>query len=415
MSQRDWINHPTLLVGGAGQPLFQIGVAGETIEPTTILDGFVLRSGYRWGAVINQSGAATIRNCTFESCAGWAINNNRYGGTISNCAFINGQFSAIHNSTSTPRISGCSFLNNVEPNNNGGAIEEFASRPVVTDCLFSNNVASAGGAIYSRDGGFTLERCVFLANRSSAIKIESAAGLGYLIRNCLFEGNVNWRGAAIANNDWTLRVINCTFVGNQSGAGGGAIDHQAWGGLVANSIFWGNSASQAAAYGLQDEQAQIINYGSLTISNSCIQGLGQYRYAGNGNLGLDPVFVAPGSDYHLSVTSPVLGGGNPGLLAGATSDLDGNPRTRSGGPGSGLDLGAYQCQEPASALVALFSVPQPVSACLLTTPTVSFSASARSDLSGSVWLVDAAAAGCRRPMRFCSPMWFKVGRPISRP
>ena len=205
------------------------------------------------------------------------------------------------------------------------------------------------------------------------------------IRNSLFIGNQSFNGGATEASGDLLRVVNSTLVASQSVAGGGAISFYGGGGLVANCILWGNTATDAA-YRRTTEQAQLLfSGGTLTVSNTCLQGLSQF--AGNGNVGFDPLFAAGGGDYRLTARSPAIGLGEPALLADATADLAGNPRLRSGGPGTGLDAGAFQFQGAPGSPVAILSGPQPISVCA-SGHALNFSASLTNDLTEAVWLVD---------------------------
>ena len=384
--QRDWASHPTIVVGADSQPIFRI----QNRNSATVVDGFILRGRHSRGAIANDTGAATIRNCAFDGCLGWAINNNHYSGLIANCIFTNGQDTAIWDWESAPFIRNCQFLNN-HTRHYGAALYEMRSRPTVTDCIFSNNAADwSGGAIYGDRGGLTVDRCFFYGNTGGAIDFQGGE-FACLIRNSLFRANNGWNGAAIEHFGSTLQVVNCTLVENQSRSRGGAIVHSGAGGLVANSILWGNTAS--AEYHLTLEQAQLLLWsGTLTVSNCLIQGL--QSFGGQGNLGYDPLFVRSIGDYHLMDCSPALGAGNPGLLAAATTDLEGHPRTRSGGRGSGLDLGAYQFQGAPAEAVELYEAPQSVTFCSTAwAPTAVFSASLGMDLSGSAWLVKTNSGG----------------------
>jgi hypothetical protein len=96
---------------------------------------------------------------------------------------------------------------------------------------------------------------------------------------------------------------------------------------IDSSILWGNAAPEQIGY---DGSATIF------VSNSCIQGLN--TYAGNGNIGEDPLFLnAAGGDFHLSAASPCIDAGNPDFTPDpSVTDIDGQPRLMS----CRLDMGA---------------------------------------------------------------------------
>ena len=80
---------------------------------------------------------------------------------------------------------------------------------------------------------------------------------------------------------------------------------------VSNSIFWGDSP---------DEIADSISEPTITYSD--IQG----GYDGTGNINADPLFVDPGSDYHLSPDSLCIDAGTNNALNLPDFDFEGNPR-----------------------------------------------------------------------------------------
>jgi hypothetical protein len=82
------------------------------------------------------------------------------------------------------------------------------------------------------------------------------------------------------------------------------------------------------------------SFGTLTVQTSNFWGNSTDLNGVSGNPGLlfvDPLYAAPGSDYHLAPTSPCIDAGGPST---ATHDFDGFPR-----PSNGVhDIGAYELQ-----------------------------------------------------------------------
>jgi hypothetical protein len=71
-------------------------------------------------------------------------------------------------------------------------------------------------------------------------------------------------------------------------------------------------------------------------SNNLCFGVGNCPSQLTASIDADPQFVAPGSDFHLSPTSPAINAGV--TTSGAATDFDGTPRPQ----GAASDIGAYE-------------------------------------------------------------------------
>lgn len=189
-------------------------------------------------------------------------------------------------------------------------------------CTFSRNWASYGGAIYNNSSStLTLANCILTENYAA----EQGAGIydnggDIMLTNCLFYRNATGdgeygnggEGAGIRCGHYTdLLLRNCTFVTNEAHSGGGGISCLSLTDLtVTDCIFWANSDD-----GGMDESAQIHG-GPPVISYSCIQGLS--TFAGNGNIGDDPNFIAgPLGNYYLSQVAAGQDSNSPCIDAGS--------------------------------------------------------------------------------------------------
>ena len=207
-----------------------------------------------------------------------------------------------------PVLDLCTFKNNTATD--GGAVYvESSSKPTVVNCRFLANTADEdGGAFYSRDGRITCGNCLFSANSSG------------------INGGVIYSWSSYSR--WTM--VNCTFTGNSAEGQGGGLYNQYPNSYqtLHNSVLWDNSDS-----GGSGESAQIhVNSGSPTVGYSCIQGL--EAFAGNGNIGSDPLFVDPrgpdaqpgteDDDLRLEPGSPCIDAAENAAVLEDQADLDGD-------------------------------------------------------------------------------------------
>lgn len=323
LSQRNWTNNITLLTGTNG-PVIQ---NSEPCDNTALLDGFVV-SARSYPATISLNDASPVlRNCLFASNQNDVIQS--LGSLlVTNCVFAGNAQVSVFNYGSNITIAGCSFESNQnysvqnEPSAGLGTL-------VINDSIFQDNAYEA-------------------VNNSSVL----------LVTNCLFAGNVGNDGAAVANNG-TLAMVNCTLVNNSAIYQGGGVDNLGGTALLVNSIFWNNQAPTPVEIAQIFSTTNLSDFSTngLSISNCLIQGLS--IFAGNSNVGFDPLFVdANTGAFELSPYSSAIGAGNIAFINGASLDLAGNPRVVNGS----VDLGAYETGT-AQGNVQLSSVPASQSSC----------------------------------------------------
>ena len=257
---------------------------------------------------------------------------------------------------------------NIIENNQGGAdhgagVVISARQGLFTKNLVINNHANQN-TDYGWAGGLILTRCRYFADPKSYVELSNniyrgntakSAGGGVfvddyayaLMRNELIVGNKthHGRGSGLYVNAPASRVflINCTLADNSSllePSNASAIfiegDGSAHSADVVgkNLIIWGNSGTGI----------DIADGGTLEISFSDIQG----GFSGLGNIQADPLFVNPGSDYHLlslggywdeSLQTWLPGSAqSPGIDAGDPSFSEGNEPMPHG---QRINLGAY--------------------------------------------------------------------------
>lgn len=199
-------------------------------DPTAILDGVTIRSGYadsgetfspRGGNIFVDGGTPTIRGCIVErGRTEWA-----------------GAGLAAFNSAA-PLVEDCVFRFNRYANYGGGVANIQGSATWLVRCVFEFNVASAGAAVYNGPIRFDLAEPPALVHmeecelRHNGTAQTSGAGVGLFdqsgaatVDRCRFIGNTTVGGGGgvyLANS--AARLTDCEFVGNvgQGDGGGGA-------------------------------------------------------------------------------------------------------------------------------------------------------------------------------------------------
>ncbi len=345
LSERDVINHPTILSGdfnqddtvsGQGTDLFISNssenayhvfvISGITGNP--VIDGLVIQNGnadagsndsYSWnGPVYRDLGGGLylydtdiqIRNCTFQ------YNYARHGGGVSS------------SSTNT----------------------------VVEDCIFDRNIGTSDGGGYCMYFGFsggpdsydTFNNCVFTANKSNSGALDIMEGNVSDINNSIFYGN-QVSGLEVVS-DATCNVHNSTFLDNSISVK--AYGYSSSGPTTINVVncILGNQA-------INDNQNNTV----ISVSHSLL--IESSDYAGiNGNInnqnanfmgvsnpqGADGIWMTADDGLRLGNCSPAenAGDGTSGSsVMTKTTDIAGQPRFYNG---STVDMGAYEYQSASS-------------------------------------------------------------------
>jgi len=190
-------------------------VAGSNTDSTAVIDGFTVQGGNAngiplgcvgplgaddGGAVFVENGNPTIRGCTF----------------IANRAFDNGGAILLENSDS--KVSFCTFIGNradAASAQGGGALAVgFMGSPVIDSCLFDHNsCAHDGGAVFNiSENTVMLTHCTFIGNSAedggALASSVSASGCG-IVANSIFSGNsATSNGGAIANLNGFTTLTN---------------------------------------------------------------------------------------------------------------------------------------------------------------------------------------------------------------
>lgn len=310
--------------------------AACVIDSFTIIGGNAVVGGYpvdRGGAV-HATGPSVISRCVFRD------NYGIYGGAmfadksaqVSDCTFelnkaqYSGGAIELTSAALAHTFRRCTFRGNVAGNGSGGAVDFYYSYPLFVGCTFAGNQASGfGGAIRGSYYPLTCINCGFFGNTSGGVGGGVWVEMAGTLTGCVFSGNTATSYAGAANG--IAEMYNCTVVNNHSnGSSSGGIQ-AANSVTVRNSILWGNSDPASGS----GQFAQMAVYGSITISNSTVQGW-TGSWGGTANNGTDPLFVLPagndgtiGTDddnLRLAVLSPALDSGNNASVPADTGDVD---------------------------------------------------------------------------------------------
>lgn len=249
-------------------------------------------------------------------------------------------------------------------NNAGGGVGAVSllpnARPRVENCLFANGQGSALGGLAVWDEATVLAGCTFIGHDSGgtgalALWDNDGGTIWNTMVDCRFiENTCTFRGGAgmlVARSN-VSNVVVSGAVALAAGAGfhlGGPmnlrhvsiqdgfpdaieLNHDIGTVSMGNCIVWNCGAAPVHGPSVSD----------ASVAYSIVEG----GFAGEGNVDLDPLFVAPDAhDLHLALGSPAIDAGSAALLPADTADVDGDGNTTEALP---LDLdGNARVQGPA--------------------------------------------------------------------
>ncbi|NLE02552.1 MAG: hypothetical protein GX640_22025, partial [Fibrobacter sp.] len=250
------------------------------------------------------------------------------------------------------------FYDNSTERNNGGAVSLSCSVEL-NNCLFDNNTAPSGGALHLHVTALTtaeINRTTFRANTTVDNKDGGGAVFIYgdetnsqcKFTNCVFDQNKithegsDIGGGALSVQNINLKLMNCTFYANSIASSfGGALfirkdpDFGKSTSIV-NCIFWENTAPSTGQTPFSQE-IHISDYSVPTVSNTCIRGLDNAIYTGQGNFADDPIFEDLSTqppDLRLKGHSPCIDNGSD--IGAPLVDITNKPRDNR------PDVGAYE-------------------------------------------------------------------------
>lgn len=373
--------------------------------PESVVDGLTLQNARNHHILATDSGVIVVRGCRFSNSAGLPVSTSvriaraDAGATIKDCVFDAIEFTdaiVYISDAFEVGVSGCVFTDNACDPFNTPQVEYVletyrCGEVVVGGCVFTGNLgadrllrisdasevrvhdvamASNGrapfnpvGSLINVDrvpGSVLIEGCVLTGNTMSldqGLALELDGEGGQTVRRCVIMGNACNHMAVRAQNSGEFVAIEETLIAENTAvfisavaahcplyvrgstiAGNRASDPSRTAVLgtpsrIERSIIWGNQ--QGASPPSLGAQLRPQDLGAAW--NSIVMGIG----AGNGNLGLDPLFVG-GGDYRLGAGSPAINLGlNPVTqrLNGGI-DLGGRPRVMGGF----VDAGCHEAE-----------------------------------------------------------------------
>jgi hypothetical protein len=278
------VSSTTLTTYGGGGIYNRLGTVTDCFITGNISSGALRSQG---GGIYN---AGNIYNCVISGNT--ATNSQYYGAAGGGIFAFPSPTLVIRNCIIKNNTTSC----NAETNDaEGGGVY---GNQLVEDCIIeNNNVVNTGNSNNSFGGGISMakaNRCIIRGNSAT-----SGGGThNTRLINCLIMNNNAKMGGGACKDDGNHPYINCTFVKNTATEIGGGIASansfsKNW---AYNCIIWDNNAPN---YSQTDEKA-FIEY-------SAIEG----GFEGEGNIGLDPLFVNPAAEnYRLQPSSPCIDKGN---------------------------------------------------------------------------------------------------------
>ncbi len=331
-------------------------VTGSGTDGTAVLDGFTISGGnapYSYGGhepyslgggMYNYDSSATVTNCTFSGNSaerGGGMYNYNSNLTVTNCTFTSNSAyvgGGMYNYNCSPTVTNCTFSGNSAVYKGGGMCNNYYNSPTVcsptvTNCTFSGNSSPRGGGMHNTRSSPTVTNCTFNANWAQMVGggMQNLYYSDPTVTNCTFIANLSYRdGGGMSNWDFSSpTVTNCTFAANSAVNGNGVacdshLRRYPSNVQLVNCILWDGG-----------DEVWNNDASTITISYSDVHG----GWSGTGNIDADPLFAD--ADLRLSAGSPCIDAGdNTAVPAGATTDLDGNPRIFNGI----VDMGAYESE-----------------------------------------------------------------------
>lgn len=316
------------------------------------------------------SSVVYLENCVFEhdyaTTYGGAIllensSTQPYPLTIRNCVFdsnrteVEGGALWIKHHQKI-EFKGCDITNNITELGNIILAGKYTSFPISFDhCRFIKNDEFHNGAgscfrvetdfptIINEEKSVTLNGCSFLRNSKTLMSFNFYTNIvKYKVSQCIFSENGTntsyFIGILSCSGD-TLNskteITNCAFYNNH----GPEIASNPKAFLKNSIIVDFNDNFNSLGFPVHDRLTLdncIVSYPGLQV----LQQIFGQAASHNVQYATDPLFINPGTDFHLQPCSPAINAGLDDILdsLGITTDLDGLPRVSNGR----VDIGPYE-------------------------------------------------------------------------
>jgi hypothetical protein len=408
-SARDTSDCDTTLSGGIGSTFTRedniihiVSVIDQ--DGPVVVDGFRIAWGYASGTGLGSydyfggglfchKGEPTVKNVTFyENYAamyGGSVYNDHCNSTLEKVLFLRNEAPSagggMYSLRSSLTVVDATFEENTTLVSGGGMYNSHSWGSVVSS-IFIKNTALDGGGVYNKSSLLSVFRVSFIRNEASNAgggisndegnpEILSALFQGnkalldgggmYNYRsdpwvgNTIFAGNQAKTGGGMYSFSASNPIlVNVTFAGNHADQGGG-MDYAKSTSTVANTIFWGNTATASPSIAPPDMDS------SLNLQYSLLPGGCPSGASCAGLIDSDPKFIREPSrgtdgewgtddddygDLRVERDSPVIDAGDNSAAATLSVDLVGNPRLvdvpevadTGNGTAPFVDMGAYE-------------------------------------------------------------------------
>jgi hypothetical protein len=338
------------------------------VGPGTTLDGFTITGGNLSGGMVCY-GEPRLRNLLFRANHGFngggmtAIPGGEM--TVSDCLFLQNSAEqsggGMYICTQQPvTLTNCQFIQNETrvqawPYGGGGVLS--CGSVTMENCLFTLNSSawSGGGVVFGGGtsvpgpGAARISRCEFRDNTCSSggggVSVSSYASWEFVLEvaQSVFWGNTasNWLGGGIRMeaDHGRLYLLDSSFGRNYSYTNGAAValtmpfTNSQCQGLADNCVIWGNTNAVGTSPAFHVASGCLMK-----VRTSCLPEAS--AYSGAGNINANPKFVDPDNgDLRLQAASPAIDRGNnyidyfptePGFQLLPDADLDGYWRVLDG-------------------------------------------------------------------------------------
>lgn len=307
-----------------------------TYAPYVVIEGFRSANANRAAVRIDASHHVTIRNNTFANNARWGIFTNHSDDLLLESNVCSGSVAEhgiyVSNSGDRPVVRGNRCFNNAACGIQFNADLSAGGDGLITGGLIESNVCYGngrlGGAAINLDG---VQDTIV---RNNLLYANQATG----IVNYRGDGAAGPRGMQILHNTVDQPATARWALLMQSTTGPNLVRNNVLlhGSTFRGGLLFGGAADVANTNSDYNVVGRVSpDYGSTSLTLGEWQARGYEPHSLTATLA--SLFVNPvGGDYHLAAGSPAVDRGE--ILAGVTSDLEGNPRP----VGLGSDLGAYE-------------------------------------------------------------------------